>query len=556
LSNEGPQGVRGRARAWLGRASQIAGTFARYGYAPTMQRLGLGRFVPRRFQVAPGELDWPARLRLALQELGPVAIKLGQMLACRPDLLPADYVRELRKLEDAVETFPFEQARAVVESELGRPLEALYAEFSEQPAAAASLAQVHKARLPSGEVVAVKVQRPDAAALVESDLQILLAAARVAERYSAALREARVVDLVLEFSHHMRNELNFYIEANNTEQLGEVLGRFEYGKVPVIYWSHSGRRVLTSEWCPGARPNDREKMRQLGLDPVRAARRLAVLMLWQVFGAGFFHADPHAGNVLVQAGERICFLDAGNCHHVSLKVREEIGAALLALLDQDSDALMEQLLEIGVMSAQTDLEELGMDLDRMISRYVGLRTTDVRIGEAVDQVLALVFKHRVRVPATLGAIGRALMITEGVCRQLDAQFDYRQVAEEELGRIVRGGWWGRSGQRTRRQLRRWLQAADLLPRQLSRLLRQASAGGVRTRLTIEQIDRHLHRLDVIANRLAMALVVAAFIVASALIVASEQATRTLSPLGATLPAVTAGVFGVWLLYSILRSGRL
>lgn len=175
-----------------------------------MQRLGLGQFIPRRLQPAPPDLTLPQRLRLALQQLGPVGVKLGQVLACRPDLIPPEYVTELRRLEDEVSPFPFEQARRVIEEDFGKPLEQLFDEFEEEPAAAASLAQVHKARLKGGPRVAVKVQRPDAREIVEMDLQLLMAVARMAERYSRAFQAARVSEFALEFAHTMRNELNFY----------------------------------------------------------------------------------------------------------------------------------------------------------------------------------------------------------------------------------------------------------------------------------------------------------------------------------------------------------
>ncbi len=545
-----------RTRSLLQRASHVAAVFARYGYGPIMRRIGLGRFIPARFQAVPPDLDWPARLRLALQELGPVAIKLGQVLACRPDLLPPDYIAELRKLEDAVLTFPFEEARKIVEAELGRPLEDVFIEFSEEPAAAASLAQVHKARLRDGTPVAVKVQRPDAPDIVETDLRILVATARLAERYSAALREARVVEVALEFCHTMRNELNFYIEAHNTERLRELLAEFDFAKVPRVHWRYSTQRVLTMEWCSGAAPGDAEKIKRLGIDPSAAARNLGVLMLYQVFDAGFFHGDPHPGNVLLQPGERIVFLDCGNCQNLSKKMRDEVGILLLALLDQDTDALTDALLETGVISEETDIETLRMDVDRMVARYVGLRTTDVRLGEAIDNLLGLVFKHRIRVPPVLGAIGRAMLVAEGVCRQLDPAFNYKEVAEEALAGFVYGGLAGKVARRTWRYLSGLARAADVLPRQLSRLLLRANAGGVRLRTVIEDADIHLRRLDVIANRLSLALVVAAFLVSSALIIASERATQTLTPLGAALYAALAGVFGLWLFYSIIRSGRL
>jgi ubiquinone biosynthesis protein len=491
-----------------------------------------------------------------LQELGPVGVKLGQVLACRPDLLPPEYLPELRKLADEVSAVPFEQVRRVVEEDLGAPLEDIFAEFSEEPSAAASLAQVHKARLRSGQIVAVKAQRPDAAAIVEMDLQLLMAVARLAERYSKAMQAARVGEFALEFAHNLRNELNFYVEAHRTDRLREALSRFEFAKVPLVHWQYTTRRVLTMEWCTGATPTDTEKQRQWGIDARAASRNIGTLLLVQIFELGLFHGDPHSGNILIQPHERIVFLDCGNVQSVSRKMRQSLGNLVLAILGEDSEALLDELLDIGVVSDDTDIQALALDADAMLSRYTAVRQTDVRVGEAMDEVLSLVFKHRVRVPPILGAMGRALLVGEGVCRVLDPNFDFRQLAQEVLTRRWPGTLAARTVERLRQDGYQLARAARLLPRQLARLLFRANAGGLRVRLALEDSDQHLRRLDVMANRLAFALVVAAFIVSSAMIISSERAIASLTPIGGTIYAGAAAVLGLWLLYSILRSGRL
>ena len=557
MSDELSRGRQQRgARRWLSRTRQAATVFARYGFAPAMHRIGLGRFVPHRHARETEELDLPVRLRLALQELGPVAVKLGQVLASRPDLLPKEFVAELRGLQDAVATFPFEDARRIVETELGRPVEEIFAEFSPEPAAAASLAQVHKARLRTGELVAVKVQRPDAEALVETDLQILLFAARVGERYSRVLQSAGAVEIVHEFAYYMRNELDFRVEGYNTDRLREALGHLEFAKVPAVYWPLSGRRVLTMEWCQGVKASDLDELRAAGIDLRRAAAHIAALFIHEVFGIGFFHGDPHGGNILVQPGERIVLLDCGNAHSISPRLREAMAAVVAALLAQDSEALTYELLDFGIVSEQTNVDALFQDVDRMLARFASIRSSDVRVGEAMDQVLSLVLRHHVRLPAAAGAIGRALMVTEGLCRQLDPDFDFRQVAQDTLPQLAGGGALGLTARRVRAQARRLSRFAALLPKQASRFLMKANSGSLRMRLALEDADQHLRRLDVMANRLAFALVVAAFVMSSAIIISSERAMVSITPVGGALYAGVAAVFGLWLLYSIIRSGRL
>jgi len=546
----------GGTRRWFQRATYVASVFARYGFGPVMQRLGMGHFVPRRFKPSGEELSLPERLRLALEELGPVGVKLGQVLASRPDLLPAEYLSELRKLTDNVDPFPFEQAREVVEEELKASIEEVFVEFGQEPVAAASLGQVHKARLRTGQQVAVKVQRPDAAAVVEMDLQILLGVARLAERYSKALQEARVAEFALEFGHVLRNELNYYVEAYRTDCLREALARYDYAKVPFVYWNYTTRRVLVTEWCRGARLEELTRGSVQGINLKAAAHNIGSLLLLQIFVLGFFHGDPHPGNLLVQPGERIVLLDCGNVQSVSRKMRQSLSNLLGAVLSEDPEAVLDEILEIGVVSDDTDLQVLALDVDRMLSRYTSVRETEIHAGEVIDQMLSLVFRHRVRVPPVLGAMARTLLVGEGVCRMLDSDFDFRKVAAATLPAVVRGGLTGLTFERLRQDGHQMVRLARLLPRQLSRLLVRVNAGGVRVRMVMEDVDQALRRLDVMANRLAFGLVVAAFIMSSAVVISSERAMASLTPIGGTVYAGTAAVLGLWLLYSILRSGRL
>jgi len=549
----------GRTRAGLRRVSHILAVLGRFGLSYLAHHLD-PRYPRRQKPVdeAVARMELPERLRHALEELGPTAIKFGQLLATRGDLLSAPYVQELRQLQDKVPPAPWEEVARVLQQELGAPPEKLFSAFEATPRASASLAQVHYATLPDGAPVAVKVQREHVAEIVELDLNILLAAARQAERNIAWAAENRLLELVQDFAHHLRRELNFLNEAHNTERLRQNLRHEKDAYVPQVYWEYCTRRVLVVEWVPGAKATDEEALTQYGVDRPAAARNMASLMMRQILRDGFFHNDPHPGNVLFMGGARIAFLDCGNAVSVDRQLREHLMALLLAALEEDPQEITDQLLLLGVVSDATDVPQLTADVGRMISYYAGLRSSaQVGLGELLDQMLSLVLRHRVRMPAALAAIAKALMVTEGVCLQLDGEFDAQQVVRQEAGLLL---WERLKPQRLARDLSRVLRSyyryALLLPRQINQVLQRLQGGGVRVRLAHENMEQSLHRLDLMINRLAFAIVVAAIIVSSTNLVMNIQTGGMLGEWLIWGYLLAGIVLGAWLLFSILRSGRL
>lgn len=539
----------------------IAGVFARFGFAHVLQSLGLERFLARprqgRLDAATQGLALPVRLRLALEEIGATGIKTGQALATRGDLLPRDFITELRKLQEEVPPFAAEEARALLEQELGGSLEEFFLEFDPQPVAAASLSQVHRARCSEGREVAVKVQRPEVRQQIETDLTILRFAAREAQRYSEWCRENDVVGWVEEFAHLLRAELDFTREAANLDRLREQLDEHDGVTAPRVHWDLTTGRVLTMDFVEGISPNDESSLETLEQDRTEIARRFALSMFRQVTEEGFFHGDPHAGNLRVLNDGRVAFLDCGHVDFAGRELREQMIAMLQALLEGDSRGVINVLTAVGVISSRTDLSLLRLDVDKLVARYTPSVSSPLSLAEAMDVLLGLLVKHNVRVPPTFASLLRALIITEGVCLQLDPGFDAREVSREAVKELMH--------QRLRPHhlfsdlsslVREWHHHLRVLPRQLSDLLLRAQAGGARVRVQVDQLDKPLHRLDVMVNRVAFAVVVAAMVLASAVIVSSERAVATLGIHLALGFGIIGALMGLWLLYSILRSGRL
>lgn len=545
-------------RSGISRVFEVGSVLARYGFGGFLHESGLGEWVPGRRRRAEGA-GVPAQIafRRALEELGPTAVKFGQALSTRADVLPPEWVRELRELQDHVAPVSFDEVRAVVEEELGAPLEELFASFERKPVASASIAQVHFAVLETGERVAVKVQRPGIRRVIDRDLSLLTQGARIAEAHIQWCAEHSVASLVGEFARNLRGELNFDLEARNTKLLGANLADDPRASTPGVHDRLSSVRVLTAERVTGHKPSDIEALDAAGVDRPTAARNLATLVVKQILRDGCFHADPHGGNVLIGPGGHIFFLDCGNVAFVPPHIRDELNHMLFALMEGDADEVAAHLTTIGLTTGETDPTALRADISRQVVNFHSLSTSDVTIGESLDEMLHLIFHHHIRVPPVFAQIIRTLVMTDAECRAMDPRFDFREavrtVVLDILRRVTRPREAALEAYRVVRQLH---QSAMLLPRQLSGLMRRADAGEMKVKIEYDDLDRPMHRLDVMFNRLAFSIVIAAMILAPALWmqVDVQRAWPLWHPANVLL--VTGFALGLWLLYSIIRSGRL
>jgi|LSQX01.3.fsa_nt_gb ubiquinone biosynthesis protein len=551
-----------RASNWIQRLREISGVLTRFGFGSVMQLIGLERFLPARWQglqdTGQAAVDPAVRLRLALEQMGVTAIKLGQALGARTDILPLEYARELRKLQEEVPPVSFEAARAMVESELGEALDTLFLEFDAKPVASASLSQVHRAVTRAGEVVAVKVQRPGIETQVETDLDILVRLARRAEHYSDWVRSQNIASMAQDFARQLMEELNFLTEARATEQLRENLVEDERATAPRVYWSLTRRRVITFEYIEGIRLDDYEALDEAGVDRRALADAFAELMLTQIFYEGYFHADPHPGNLRYTADEKIAFLDCGNVGSMGRRMRDSFIRLLMAVLDRDAQGVFDQVIVIGTISEATNLQDLESDMEKLISHYGQRMSSSGQLGEMLEEIMGIVFEHRIRMPSIFPQLTRSLAVTEGVCVGLNPDFDFEQAAQT-TSRLVYRDWFSPAhliGEvaDALRTLRRY---SLRLPRQLSNVLAQGLAGGITLKINPVGLEKPLHRMDAMANRISFALVVAAIILSSAIIFTSERLAVEAGGTAQVLSIVyvVAGVvLGAWLLYSIMRSG--
>ncbi|PNU21248.1 ubiquinone biosynthesis protein UbiB [Geothermobacter hydrogeniphilus] len=544
----------------------ILGILIKYGFGQFVEQLNinyyleLGRKIVTLGTAPKGieRLGQPQRLRLALEELGPTFIKLGQLLSTRPDLIPGDYLDELKKLQDKVPSVPTEQIRIEIESELGYPLAELFAHFDPEPVAAASVAQVHRGRLHSGEEVVFKIRRPGIAQVIETDLDILMGLAYLVEHHLPGGDIYDPVGLVKEFRRTIHRELDFTREARTIERFAANFEGDDSVHVPKVHWDFCGERVLTMEYISGIKVNDLERLRAEDYDLKLIADRGANSFLRQVLEFGFFHGDPHPGNIFILPGDTICMLDYGMVGRINQDLKEQLVDLLLAVLQRDVDRIISQLLYSGELTDESNLKALNRDLGEFIEDYYEIPLQDIKVGKLLADFVEILTHYRIRFPSDLMLLARALVAMEGLGRQLDPDFNMITHLRPFLERLVKERL---TPTNLSREMLRVAQAygslARHLPRDIKEFINRVNRNKFKIDLEHRGLEKLITDLDKASNRLSFSLLIAALIIGSSLIMQTEKGPMIFGfPALGFLGYSVAGFLGLWLAIAILRSGRL
>ena len=530
------------------------------------EQLGLTSFLPpwRKRSIAAGDeankLSVPKRVRHTIEQLGPTFIKLGQMLSTRPDLLPPEYIEELSQLLDAAPPVSSEEILAALERELGAPAADVFAHFETAPLASASIGQAHRAVLKSGDRVIVKVRRPGIEPIVEADLDLLARQARFLENRLAIAREYRLRALVDEFSYTLREELDYRNEGRNADRLRHNSARDERVIVPRVYWDWTTREVITLQEVQGVKLTQLELLRSEGYDLPRIAETIVDAYLKQVFVDGFFHADPHPANILVCDGQ-IGWIDLGMMGQLMPDSKTLMADLLTHTLNQDVEQITQTLLRLGAVGQQADASTLSRDIQRLLHRYYGLALEEMQVADFMGDMMAVAFRHHIRLPADLAMLARGVVVLEGVARSLDPQFvlvdRVRPFVQKLVQERVSLHYLAR---RTLGTLRDVDQLLQVLPRRVEGLSRQLQEGELTVGIELRHLQVLMARLDRVANRLSFSILVAALIIGSGLILSREGAALVwrVPLLGFGLPIpqigfIIAGILAAWLLFSIIRA---
>ena len=414
-------------RGWW-RAGHIISTFVLYHvFVYAYHR---GWFIGKKDESEEKHLQWQAEwLSRQLLKLGPTFIKIGQAVSTRADLLPLAYVKELSKLQDSVPAFPNEVAMATIERELGHPITDLFAEIEPEPVAAASLGQVYRGRLHSGQVVAIKVQRPRLEAIINFDLAVLRGIARFMNRYPRFTRGVDWEGTIGEFAVVIFEEMDYAKEAQNAETFRHSFRRWPDVYVPVIYWSHSATRVLTMEFIDGNKVLDLEELRARGINPPDVIKLIAKTYLKQLLEDGFFHADPHPGNLRVMPDGRMAFFDFGMVGRISPELQSKMIDAFFHIVEKDVHGLTDDVINLNFLAPTVDKDEIRHVVEMLFGNYLNLKLGDIRFKELTYELAEVMYKYPFHLPANFTYIIRAIMTLEGIGIVMDPHFSFFDVAK-------------------------------------------------------------------------------------------------------------------------------
>ena len=559
----------GRRVRNVGRMAQIINVFARHGFWGFIRESRLDRWLtPDQFRTAEAQssaekrgdrdLSLPERLRISFEELGPAFVKLGQVLAVREDLLSEDYLSELRKLHTQVEPLPYAVIRQRLEEELGPERLADFVEISEQPLAAGSIAQVHTAKLATGEDVVIKVQRPNIRKQIETDLQLIGTLATLLEKYVPELRSIRLSTMADELSRAMSSELDFIREAGSTTKFAANFRNVPYVVIPEVYWAFTTQHVLTLTYLRGTSPWDKAEIQRLGLNPVLLVEQGLEMFLKMVFVDGLYHGDLHPGNLLVLPENRVGVLDFGLVVRISKFTREHLAGLLVALVAEDFERMVQHFVELSEPSPDFDLERFQHDIANSVAPFVGLRLKAIRSGGLLFDLAKIAAQHGVPMPQELIMFIKTLVQFESIGLHLNPDFDIISTCEKFTAQIVKDLY---SPENLRDQaIVIGRDAAALLrhaPLQMRRLLKASLDGDLRVQVDSVSVDALGDVFDRSSARLALSLLAAGLFIAGAILARDTDGRSMLGvPVPALVALLTAAGASFLVLVSILRKRSL
>jgi len=517
----------GSAYKHLRRYRQVVGVLSRYGFGEIFTKIRFWEFINIEQKVFHNkgsyeQIPTAQRLRLALEELGPTFVKLGQMLSTRPDILPQPFIKELEKLQNQVAPISAEKVKEVIESELKKPIDQIFSSFDEKPLAAASLAQVHRATIKGSQVV-VKVQRPNIAQIIEVDLDIMHNLAVLIERYFKGTYSLNPVGVVREFAENLNKELDFLSEANNMHLFAKNFEGTPWIHVPEIYPENCcTHKILIMEYIDGISINDLDRLTKEGYDLKVIAQRGADVAFRSALEFGFFHADPHPGNYLVMPGNTICLLDYGMMGTLSTRDRENLGKLMYFIAENDEKRTSRALLSMIETEETIDAESLEIDVSKIIHEFGHSSVADVRLGNIFFRLFKLLNHHHARFPSHMVWLFKSIATLEDSTQKMDSRFELIGTAKPYARRLVFKDFDPlKEGKDAYLALSDTLNFLKDFPYDAGVILDQLKKGRIKIEFEHRGLEPMRKTLHSVAHHVSLTLLLAALLISSSIIVLAQ-----------------------------------
>ncbi|WP_042457312.1 ABC1 kinase family protein [Neobacillus dielmonensis] len=551
----------------LGRSRDIVYAFTRHGFGYVMKELGLLDLlaVPKRIFLEGNKTisskSTGERIRLFLEDLGPTFIKIGQIASTRPDIIPKEIIEELVKLQDQVSAFPFAEVKKIVETEFADSLENCFASFNEIPIAAASIGQVHDAVLLTGERVAVKIQRPNIDLVIGTDLEILQDLARLAENRLEWARRYQMRDIVNQLAQSLKQELDYENEAQNSEKIAAQCKNDAKVLIPKVYWEYTTSKVLTMEFIEGIKLTHEEMLQQAGYNPKNLAETVVNSILQQILIEGFFHGDPHPGNILALPGEKIAFMDFGIVGRISPEMRDHVASFVIAMMNQNTNDVIRAITKMGLVPESVNLSQLRIDVDHLREKYSNVPFSDMSVGGAVNELFSVAFRHQIKLPTDLTLMGKTLLTIEGVVEKLDPELSIIKIAEPFGKQLILERLSPKNvAERVWTQVNEYGEFINDFPQTLKDITTIMKNGKMKIDLTTPELESFVKKLNRISNRISFSIVLLSFCILMVGVIIGTSLSGQSNELFRDFPVVEIGLVIVtdlflWLLLAIIRSGR-
>jgi len=547
----------------LGRLHEIALVLIRWGFGDMVRRLGMSQALEKTGRVLKwknaellAELEPPERVCKVLEELGPTFVKLGQMLATRVDMFNPEWITAFEKLQDQVQAVAYEDLLAQLTEDLGADPQELFEEINQTPIAAASIAQVHLAKLKTGEKVVLKIRRPDIERSVDADLRLLRRIAEIAESSAPELKRFKPTEVSRQFALSLKRELDLEGECRHAERIAENLKNYPNIIIPGVYWQWTSLRLNVQDYIEGVRANEIENFEQAGIDRKIIAHVGSEAIMHMVLVDGFFHADPHLGNMLCMPGNKLALIDFGMVGRLSDVRREQIVKLLFALVKKNAVKVVEILLD-WVPDKELDEESLTIEIDAFLDHYHGRTLQQLHFAALLNDLTAILREHELILPPDLALLFKTLISLDGVGRKLDPEFNIVEIATPFIMQLIHKKY--RPDVMVKKgfdQTAELMHVLTSLPSDVKDLLHNVKRKGVKVNVDVKRLDHFGHQLDRAASRVTIGLVIAALIVGTAIVSAIEnQPTLWGLPAWGFFGFVAAALWGVALMVSIWRGNR-